>query len=49
MLGGLKGIQASTKIDELKSLLDLDRFSDLESQFLSGGNKRKLLIAIAFI
>jgi ATP-binding cassette subfamily A (ABC1) protein 3 len=36
-------------ITRLKEILDLHEFSKTESQYLSGGNKRKLLIAIALI
>jgi ABC-type multidrug transport system ATPase subunit len=36
-------------ITRLKEMLDLYEFSKTESQYLSGGNKRKLLIAIALI
>lgn len=33
--------------ENLKQLLNLDKFSKIQSRFLSGGNKRKLCIAMA--
>ena len=48
-LGGLSSLETELNITRLKEMLDLHEFSKTESQFLSGGNKRKLLIAIALI
>ena len=47
----LKGIKGKVEeiIDQTIIFLSLEKFRNVKSQFLSGGNKRKLQLAIAIL
>ncbi|KAF8767183.1 ATP-binding cassette sub-family A member 3 like protein [Argiope bruennichi] len=48
-LRGLTGSDLYEKVEKLIRMTDLTKHADKQTQFYSGGNKRKLSVAIAFI